>query len=120
MTRSKDRSEALYARIHALVRQIPKGHVATYGQIARLVSRCSARQVGYAMHAIPPGSGIPWQRVLNSKGEVSPRAHGQGDRTQRRILEEEGVVFDARGRVNLKAAGWPGPASERPDPFGDL
>jgi methylated-DNA-protein-cysteine methyltransferase-like protein len=120
MTRPPNRSEALYARIYALVKQIPPGRVATYGQIARLVGRCSARQVGYAVAAMPSGSGVPWQRVLNSRGEVSRRSQGQGDRTQRRLLEMEGVRFDDRGRVNLREAGWPGPDADEPDPFGDL
>jgi methylated-DNA-protein-cysteine methyltransferase-like protein len=120
MTRPPNRSEALYARIYALVKQIPAGRVATYGQIARLAGRCSARQAGYAMAAAPSGTDVPWHRVLNRQGEVSRRSHGQGDRTQRRLLEEEGVRFDARGRVNLKAVGWLGPDADEPDPFGDL
>ena len=63
-----------YAAYYAVIAEIPRGAVATYGQIARLAGRPGrARQVGYALHALPPGSPIPWQRVVNAQGKISPR-----------------------------------------------
>lgn len=96
-----------WQRVHAVVRRIPEGRVATYGQVARLAGLGeNARQVGYALHALPAHSGVPWHRVINARGEISlPRATG-GDVTQRLRLEREGVEFDGKGRVDLKVYGW--------------
>ena len=102
-------------RVWDVVRGIPAGRVASYGQIARLVPipagvrpetylAFGARWVGTAMARCPDD--VPWQRVLNAKGEISPRP---GAEEQRRLLEAEGVVFDAKGRVNLAKYGWQGP-----------
>ena len=102
----------LYDRIYDLVAKIPRRRVISYGQIARIVGRCTPRQVGYAMAATPWWRGIPWQRVINSRGEVSPRRHGAGHVSQRELLEKEGVVFDARGRVDLDRYGWAGPPTK--------
>lgn len=96
-------------RIHALVRRIPPGQVATYGQIAALEGNCGAREVGYAMAALAPGSDVPWQRVVNARGGVSARREGDGAQEQRARLLREGVLFDRRGRIDLDACGWPGP-----------
>ena len=121
MNRSPARSPAsvtgLYARIYEVVRLIPPGQVATYGQIAALVG-CRPRQVGYAMAALPAGSDVPWARVLNSRGEVS--LPGAGGDEQRALLAAEGVVFDARGRTSLKRFGWGGPDVEAPVDDADL
>jgi methylated-DNA-protein-cysteine methyltransferase-like protein len=65
-----------------------------------------ARQVGYALAALPEGSRVPWQRVINAKGEVSPRAERGADHEQRARLEAEGVVFGESGRVSLARFGW--------------
>ncbi len=97
-----------YEKIYQVIRRIPCGKVATYGQIAKLVGRCSARMVGYALAALGPGSDVPWQRVLNCKGTVSPRSRGDGAWRQRRCLEAEGVVFDSRGRVDFGKFRWGG------------
>ena len=99
----------LYRRIYAVVGQIPSGKVATYGQIAKIVGRCSPRSVGYAMAAIPFGMEVPWQRVINSQGRVSDRRRGQGACRQRQWLQDEGVVFDAKGSVDLSRWRWCGP-----------
>jgi methylated-DNA-protein-cysteine methyltransferase related protein len=101
--------DSLYARIYATVRRIPRGRVSTYGRIASLVAGCSARQVGYAMAALPEGSRVPWQRVINHKGEVSARKHGSGAGAQRLQLVAEGVHFDLRGRIDLRRYVWPDP-----------
>ena len=96
-----------YERIYAVVEAIPEGRVATYGQVAALAGLPRhARQVGYAMHSLPEGRDLPWQRVINGKGEVSPRAEPGRDGLQRAMLEDEGVEFDARGRVDLDRFRW--------------
>ena len=97
-----------YARIYAVVRRVPRGRVATYGQIARLAGLPGhARQVGYAMAAVKPGSRTPWHRVINAQGKVSPRRAGPGAGIrQRQLLEREGVRFDARSVVSLDRYGW--------------
>lgn len=97
----------LYQSIYNRVRQIPIGQVSTYGRIARLVG-CTARTVGFAMAALPVGSDVPWQRVINSQGKVSPRTEGEGNILQRDLLEAEGLRFDRKGRVNLDKHGWGG------------
>lgn len=99
--------QRLYERIYLVVRQIPAGQVATYGQIAQLVGDCTARMVGYAMAACPDD--VPWQRVINAQGKVSPRADSWGTEVQRLRLVEEGVAFDADGKVDLAEVRWPGP-----------
>ena len=96
-----------YQKIYDVVRRIPAGAVATYGQIARLAGLPGhARQVGYALHALRDGTDVPWHRVINARGEVSPRAEPDWATYQRQLLEDEGVEFDAAGRVDLAAAGW--------------
>lgn len=96
-----------YRKIYAVVRRIPHGRVATYGQVAKLAGLPGhARQVGYALHALPESESAPWHRVVNAKGEVSPRAEPGWDRVQRQLLEREGIAFDARGRISLPQAQW--------------
>lgn len=106
-------SGALYERIYAVVRAVPKGTVATYGQIAAIVGRCTPRQVGYAMAAVPFGSDVPWQRVINARGMVSERSSGDGTAVQRALLMAEGVRFDEDDRVDLSVFGWKGPRLKR-------
>ncbi|HEX4047038.1 MAG TPA: MGMT family protein [Elusimicrobiota bacterium] len=94
-------------RIYAVVRRIPRGRVATYGQVAHLAGLPNhARQVGYALQALPDGTPLPWQRVVNAQGGISPRCHPYAVLLQREILEREGVDFDAKGRVPLKRFVW--------------
>jgi methylated-DNA-protein-cysteine methyltransferase-like protein len=97
----------LHARILAVVRRIPRGRVATYGQVARLAGiGPHPRLVGYALAALPSGSDVPWHRVVNAQGRVSPRAQPGADALQRALLEREGLALDARGRVDLGRRGW--------------
>lgn len=103
-----------YVHIHAMVSRIPSGQVATYGQIARLVGRCTARMVGYAMAGLPQDTDIPWHRVINAKGQISIR-FGEGASIQRQRLEAEGVEFDSQSRVDLSRYLWPGPDAARDD-----
>jgi methylated-DNA-protein-cysteine methyltransferase-like protein len=81
--------------------------VATYGQVAALAGFPGyARQVGYALHATPPGMDLPWHRVINAKGMVSLKSDGPYDDIQRQMLESEGVVFNGKDRVPLKVYQW--------------
>ncbi len=95
------------ARIYAAVRRIPRGRVATYGDIAELSGLDGhARQVGYALHDLPPNSKVPWHRVINARGEISPRSQGDSHELQRLLLEAEGVEIDGRGRISLRRYRW--------------
>jgi methylated-DNA-protein-cysteine methyltransferase-like protein len=99
-----------YAAVYRLVAQIPAGKVTSYGQIARWLGHPSAaRAVGYALHAVPAGSDIPWQRVINAAGRISSRCDRHYEAIQRALLEAEGVRFDSYGNVDLGRFGWPGP-----------
>jgi methylated-DNA-protein-cysteine methyltransferase related protein len=102
------RPESTRERIYAQVRKIPCGKVATYGQIASLAGlEGQARQVGYAMAAVPSSSTIPWHRVINAQGRVSMRSEGPGGSIiQQQLLEREGVVFNAGARVALARFRW--------------
>ena len=97
-----------YLRIYEIVSQIPRGRVATYGQVAELAGLGGhARQVGYALHALPGGFDVPWHRVVNARGEVSARSSGDSHELQRELLMAEGVKFDGRERIDLKKYRWP-------------
>jgi len=96
-----------YERIWDVVRRIPRGRVATYGQIARLAGLAGhARQVGYALHALPGRSRVPWHRVINARGRISLGDGGDLGEFQRRLLETEGIEFDRTGRVDLARWVW--------------
>lgn len=103
-------TQPIYQRICLLVQQIPAGQVATYGQIAALTGDCTARMVGYALAALDGSAAVPWQRVVNAQGKISPRADSGSTESQRLRLSEEGIVFDATGRINLRRYRWPGPS----------
>jgi methylated-DNA-protein-cysteine methyltransferase-like protein len=98
-----------YELYYSVVRRVPRGRLATYGTIAReagLPGR--ARQVGYALAALPDSHDVPWHRIVNARGEVSTRATAIGyERLQQSLLEAEGVIFDGAGRVSLDELGWP-------------
>ncbi len=96
-----------YSRIQEIVGRIPPGKVATYGQIAILAGMPGhARQVGYALHSLPDGSEVPWQRVINRNGRISLRAYPAAEHLQRALLEDEGVVFDDEGNIDLEKYRW--------------
>lgn len=97
-------SSDLYPQIYALVNEIPAGHVATYGQLAEMVG-CGPRQVGYALHALPKDTQLPWFRVINREGRIS-LPPGEGYDRQRQLLELEGVEFDLKGRIDLARFAW--------------
>jgi methylated-DNA-protein-cysteine methyltransferase-like protein len=104
----------LYDLIFAIVRQVPRGRVATYGQVARIAGRCSAQMVGFALASLASSSErqnfeeVPWQRIINAKGKISPHGFGMGGFIQRQLLEEEGVAFDSEGVIDLERFGWNG------------
>ena len=104
-------TEPFSARHHAIyevVKQIPAGVVATYGQVAAIVG-CGPRIVGYALASLPAGLDVPWHRVINSQGRISIRSNGAADPEQRQALICEGIVFSLNGTVNLQQFGWEGP-----------
>lgn len=95
-----------FERIYEVVKSIPKGSVATYGQVARLAGNPRwARVVGYALHSNPSPSTIPCHRVVNREGRVAPNfVFGSGE-AQKQLLESEGIVFEPDGRVDLTKYG---------------
>ena len=105
-----------YERVYAWVRRIPPGQVTTYGTIAALAGNPMApRAVGYALRVLGPDSDVPWQRVINKAGKVSPRGCEPTHAIfiQRRMLEHEGVVFDDADCVDFKRFGWQPPRDAR-------
>ncbi len=109
--------QAYYEQVWNLVRQVPHGMVATYGQIAQMLpppegidvqdyKAFSPRWVGGAMAACP--GDVPWQRVINSQGKISERP---GAMRQRQLLEEEGIAF-VKDKIDLKVYMWRGPGQE--------
>jgi methylated-DNA-protein-cysteine methyltransferase related protein len=94
------------ARIYALVAQIPKGNVATYGWIAeRAGLPRGARQVGYALSVLPASHKLPWHRVINAQGRVSFPAGSAAAKRQYQLLRREGIAIK-NNRIDLKRFGW--------------
>ena len=95
--------------ICAVTRRIPRGWVATYGQVAAMAGLPGrARLVGRVLQHLNPGTDIPWHRVVNAKGEVSRTlSRNGGDAVQQRLLETEGVEFGEKNRFNLERFRWP-------------
>lgn len=99
-----------FDQVYAMVRRIPRGRVTTYGHIAALCGKPrAARTVGWALHALPEASRVPWQRVVNHRGGISIWKVGVPAELQRALLEAEGVEFRLNGTVDLKRWGWRGP-----------
>lgn len=97
----------VYERIYRVIRRVPRGRVATYGQIAALAKASGPRQVGYALHALPEGHDVPWHRIINARGTISLDTTGLGGgNLQRALLEAERVKFDHKGRIDLKRYQW--------------
>lgn len=110
MNQHQDIPEILKLRIYDVVREVPPGMVSTYGDIATVVGGgCDARTVGYALNAIPKNqeAEVPWQRIINAQGGISTKGI-----MQRHLLEQEGIVFGANNRIDLRQFRWPGPSSE--------
>lgn len=100
------------------IKKIPRGRVATYGQIARLAGKPgSARAVGWILNACSESHSLPWQRVLNSAGKISIPRRSSGFAEQRRLLIKEGVEIDRNGALDLDVFGWKKePAKKRGSP----
>jgi methylated-DNA-protein-cysteine methyltransferase-like protein len=95
-----------YQKIYQIVRRIPRGRVATYGQVADLAGLPGhARQVGYALHALPQDSAVPWHRVVNAQGRISPRSIPGAELAQEQRLAREGIHAQG-GRIKLKQVRW--------------
>ena len=91
-----------FEKIYEVVKSIPKGKVATYGQVALLAGNPRwARVVGYALHVNPEPGIIPCHRVVNREGRVAPGFAFGGEGVQRQLLESEGIVFESDGRIDL-------------------
>jgi len=98
-----------YRRVYRIVERIPFGQVATYGQIAALLGYShGARAVGWALHALPPDTDVPWHRVVNAAGRVSSSCLEHAAEEQRSRLQSEGVSVDEAGRLDLAAYRWQG------------
>jgi methylated-DNA-protein-cysteine methyltransferase-like protein len=100
--------------VYRVVRRIPSGQVATYGQVAALAGMPgAARQVGWALSALHEDDDVPWHRVINAQGEISPRGTREAADLQRALLESEGVELNQRGRVDLTRYAWRPRASRK-------
>ena len=96
-----------YDLIHRVVSRIPRGRVATYGQIADIAGiPGQAPRVGYALSALADGTDVPWQRVVNAKGEISVRAHSGSESLQKKLLRAEGVLFNRDGKIPMERFQW--------------
>jgi len=98
---------SFFSAVYAVTKQIPRGKVATYGQIARLAGNPRmARQVGWALHSNPEPGEIPCHRVINRNGELCKGFAFGGEEAQRLLLEAEGVAFGEDGKVDLRIYQW--------------
>ncbi len=97
---------SVFKRIYEVVKKIPEGRVATYGQVAMLAGNPRwARVVGYALHNNPAPGIIPCHRVVNREGRVADSFAFGGGQTQRELLEKEGIVFESDGHIDLRKFG---------------
>jgi methylated-DNA-protein-cysteine methyltransferase-like protein len=109
-SRQAELPEILKLRIYEVVEQVPSGFVSTYGDIATIVGGgIDAWTIGQALNQVPKQDEqrIPWQRIINAQGGISTKGL-----LQRKMLEDEGIVFDARDRIDLRRFRWPGPSPE--------
>jgi methylated-DNA-protein-cysteine methyltransferase-like protein len=100
-----------FQQVYLLVREIPRGRVASYGQIAALLGHPrAARTVGWALNALVDAEApeVPWHRVINHAGRITIARAGLNPEVQRRLLEDEGVEFDQAGYVDMRRYGWRG------------
>jgi methylated-DNA-protein-cysteine methyltransferase-like protein len=101
-----------FRRVYARVREVPRGRVATYGQIAALLgSPRAGRSVGWALRALEDGSGVPWHRVVDAQGRIRLAAHGGAAALQAALLRREGIVVSREGTVDLARFLWKGSAA---------
>lgn len=108
--RQLDLPDVLKLRIYEVVQQVPPGAVSTYGDIATIIGGgIDAWTVGQALNQIPKGGDeeVPWQRIVNAQGGISTAGP-----LQRKLLEDEGIVFDERVKIDLRRFRWTGPSAE--------
>jgi methylated-DNA-protein-cysteine methyltransferase-like protein len=106
--KSKRMTSNLFNQFYEIIFKIPKGKVATYGQVAILAGQpYSARMVGWALHSLPANTQLPWHRVINAQGKSS-LAEASQRQLQQALLETEGILFDENGRVDLEKFQWDG------------
>ena len=96
----------LFERILAIIKQIPKGKIATYGQIATMVGIQNPRLVGFALASQKEDTEVPWFRIINSKGKISFPEESDSFKIQYSLLKNEGIIFDAKNQVNLNIYRW--------------
>ena len=96
----------VFERLRDVVRDVPPGRVATYGQVSARVIGTTPRMVGFALAGLPEGSDVPWHRIVNASGRISLPPDSPSHAEQRRRLEAEGVRFNERGAIDLDAHGW--------------
>lgn len=102
---------SFFEHVYQIVKAIPRGKVASYGQVAALLGHPhAARTVGWALASLPEHQeqDVPWQRVINAEGRISIRSLRHAADEQRSLLEAEGVEFDGRGYVDWNRFGWSG------------
>ena len=101
-------TEGFHQRVYQVVSQVPIGRVTTYGDVATVLgSPRVARHVGWALAALVDETNtVPWQRVINAQGRISFKGQTVRAELQRRLLEQEGIIFDSKGRVDLKRLRW--------------
>lgn len=109
-------SQPLFDAFYAVIRSVERGQVASYGQIAAAAGHPRhARHVGRALRALAgDDTDVPWHRIVNAGGRISPRGLDGSDDLQRILLEAEGVRFDAAGRIDLRRFGWDGAGASTP------
>lgn len=114
--RGEVRTPPFHRHVYRVVRQIPRGRVATYGQVAAILGHPrAARAVGQALRMLSPLllRSVPWQRVVNAAGTISHRGDVERPQRQRDLLEREGISFNRAGRLPLERLRWQGPRSEQ-------
>jgi methylated-DNA-protein-cysteine methyltransferase-like protein len=108
MDKDRKSKQNTFDIIYTIVKEIPRGKIATYGQIAAIVGTgLPARIVGYALHGLPNGIDVPWHRVINSQGKISYAvSRNEHDSLQQNLLEQEGIKFSEEGFIDLKKYLW--------------
>ena len=96
----------LFHNILDIIKQIPKGKIATYGQIAAMAGTQNPRLVGFALAGLKDDTTVPWFRVINSKGQISFPEDSDGFKIQYSLLQNEGIIFDSKNKINLEQFGW--------------
>lgn len=99
-------SDNSFERLRDVVRTVPHGRVATYGQVSARVLGTTPRMVGFALAGLPEDTDVPWHRIVNASGRISLPEGSESHTEQRRRLESEGVYFSDAGVIDLDAHGW--------------